>query len=168
MKGGWKTRTGVLGWRHRLDCAETPLHSRKSLIHGLEFFKNIILLVASRELAIDTAQSPASSGVWAWSRCLIDYLGQKLQTLLIKEGSESLAFGGKPFFTDRLFVSSLKMMSILVVDGMSDGISVETMVGFDVIDRKRTSGPGSGGILSEGHLVTLGSGKRNLTFAGFP
>lgn len=116
-----------------------------------------------------TGVSPASSGVWAWSRCLIDYLGQKLQTLLIfKEGFESLAFGGKPFFTDRLFVSSLKMMSILVVDGMSHGISVETMVGFDVIDRKRTSGPGSGGILSEGHLVTLGSGKRNLTFAGFP
>ena len=61
----------------------------------------------------------------------------------------------------------MKMMSVLVGDGIRPGIRVEGVAVFDAIGRKRHPKPSSVGIMSQGHLVTLGSGKINIMATNF-
>lgn len=63
----------------------------------------------------------------------------------------------------------MKMMPIVVVDGINHGISKERVAVLAAIYRQeKTNRDGSVGIISEEYLVTLGFGKINIMLADFP
>lgn len=127
-------------------------------------FLNIILLSAPTTSAIHTARGRVGL-FWClgFEADTLDYLGPKPGRLLIFK--ESLAFWGET--SVYLLTYSMKMRSVLVVDGIRPGIRVEGVAVFDAIGRKRHPKPGSVGIISEEHLVTLGSGKIKVMAANF-
>ena len=61
-----------------------------------------------------------------------------------------------------LVTQALKVMSVLVVDGLRRRIRVEGVAVLDARGRKGSPKAASGRIVSEEHLVTLGSGKRYI------
>lgn len=62
----------------------------------------------------------------------------------------------------------MKTVSMLVVDGINNGINLESVPVLDAIGRERDTETGSIGIILNGTSDTLGSGKKYIMFSDFP